>query len=257
VITAADIHRRQGGLAGISLAIPPGMMTAIIGPNGAGKSTLLDLLAGRTQPDSGEITFGGTPIEDWSALALARRRAFLPQAPEVAFQVRVRDLVALGRSPYHGTPGALVDPLAIETALKMTDAWQFRDRLYHRISGGERQRVQLARVITQLWRPPQAEAESRYLMLDEPTASLDPGHRLAVMRLLRGLVRDGIGVVIALHDLNDAARFADDVVLLERGRVIGRGAPEDVLRAETLSAAYGAEAELLRAGDGQTAIVFR
>ena len=232
-------------------------MTAIIGPNGAGKSTLLDLLAGRTRADSGEIAFDGAAIEDWSPLALARRRAFLPQAPEVAFQVRVRDLVALGRSPYHGTAGALVDPLAIETALKMTDAWQFRDRLYHRISGGERQRVQLARVMAQLWRPPSAEGDARYLMLDEPTASLDPGHRLAVMRLLHDLVRDGIGVVIALHDLNDAARFADEVVLLERGRVIGRGTPQAVLQPETLSTAYGAEAEILRAGDGRTAIVFR
>jgi iron complex transport system ATP-binding protein len=94
-------------------------------------------------------------------------------------------------------------------------------------------------------------------MLDEPTASLDPGHRLAVMRLLRELVEDGIGVVIALHDLNDAARFADHVVLMERGCIIGRGAPQSVLQAETLSAAYGAEAELLRAGDGRTTIVFR
>src|SRR5262249_51379666 len=102
VIEAKDIHRRQGGLDGISLAIPPGIMTAIVGPNGAGKSTLLDLLAGRTRADSGAIAFGGIPIEDWSPLDLARQRAFLPQIPEVAFQVRVRDLVALGRSPYHG-----------------------------------------------------------------------------------------------------------------------------------------------------------
>jgi iron complex transport system ATP-binding protein len=257
VIVATDIHRRQGGLAGISLTISAGVMTAIIGPNGAGKSTLLDLIAGRTRLDRGEIAFGGVAIADWSPLDLARRRAFLPQNPEVAFQVRVRDLVALGRSPYHGTAGALVDAPAIETALKMTDAWHLRDRLYHRISGGERQRVQLARVIAQLWRPPQAEGPARCLMLDEPTASLDPGHRLAVMRLLRGLVEDGIGVVIALHDLNDAARFADAVVLMERGCIIGRGAPQSVLQAETLSAAYGAEAELLRAGDGRTTIVFR
>lgn len=257
MIVASDVHRRQGGLAGISLSIAPGIMTAIIGPNGAGKSTLLDLLAGRTRADSGEIAFDGAAIEDWSPLALARRRAFLPQAPEVAFQVRVRDLVALGRSPYHGTPGGLLDAPAVETALKRTDAWQFRDRLYHRISGGERQRVQLARVMAQLWRPPSAEGDARYLMLDEPTASLDPGHRLAVMRLLRDLVRDGIGVVIALHDLNDAARFADEVVLLERGRVIGRGTPQAVLQPQTLSTAYGAEAEMLRAGDGRTAIVFR
>jgi iron complex transport system ATP-binding protein len=257
VIEASDIHRRQGGLTGISLTIPPGILTAIIGPNGAGKSTLLDLLAGRTKPDSGSIAFGGIPIADWSVLDLARRRAFLPQAPEVAFDIRVRDLVALGRSPYHGTSAGSLDPLAIETALKRTDAWQFHDRLYHRISGGERQRVQLARAIAQLWRPPNADSEARTLMLDEPTASLDPGHRLAVMRLLRDLVGGGIGVVIALHDLNDAARFADAVVLLERGRIIGRGTPQSVLQPQTLSEVYGAQAEMLRAGDGRTAIVFR
>jgi iron complex transport system ATP-binding protein len=241
----------------VSLHIYSSEVVAIIGPNGAGKSTLLDLLAGRTRADSGAVMLGEMPILEWSPLELARRRAFLPQMPEVAFNIRVRDLVALGRSPYHGTVTAAEDEAATTAALQMTDAWQFRDRLYHRISGGERQRVQLARVIAQLWRPTIGDDTPRYLMLDEPTASLDPGHRLAVMRLLRDLTGSGIGVVIALHDLNDAARFADSVVLLERGRVIGLGNPQHVLQPETLSTAYGAQAELLRAGDGRTAIVFR
>jgi iron complex transport system ATP-binding protein len=117
--------------------------------------------------------------------------------------------------------------------------------------------VQLARVITQIWRPAQQDGEPRMLLLDEPTASLDPGHRLAVMRLLRDLTISGIGVVLALHDLNDAARFADRVILLHHGRIISEGGPESAMQAEVLTSAYGAEAEIIRAGDRPPVIVFR
>ncbi|MDQ7246802.1 heme ABC transporter ATP-binding protein [Dongia sedimenti] len=257
MITARNIRRRIGGLEDISLEVPAGACTAIIGPNGAGKSTLLDLLAGRSRADSGAVEFGGQPIADWAPLDLARRRAFLPQSLEVAFPIRVMDLVMLGRSPYHGRVSAQEDRAAAETALRLTDAWHLRDRAYQRISGGERQRVQLARVIAQIWRPGSQDGEPRMLLLDEPTASLDPGHRLAVMRLLRDLAIAGIGVVLALHDLNDAARFADQVVLLHQGRILSEGGPADAMQAEVLTSAYGAEAEVIRAGDAAPVIVFR
>ncbi|WP_395020691.1 heme ABC transporter ATP-binding protein [Dongia sp.] len=256
MIRASNISRRIGGLSDLSLEVPAGACTAIIGPNGAGKSTLLDLLAGRSAADSGSVSFGGKPIADWAPVALARRRAFLPQSLEVAFPIRVMDLVMLGRSPYHGKTSAREDRAAAETALRLTDAWQLRDRSYQRISGGERQRVQLARVIAQVWRL-REDSEPRMLLLDEPTASLDPGHRLAVMRLLRDLTIAGIGVVLALHDLNDAARFADRVVLLHQGRIISEGGPEAALQAEVLSSAYGAEAQVIRTADAAPVIVFR
>jgi iron complex transport system ATP-binding protein len=257
MISARNIHRRIGGLSDISLEVPAGACTAIIGPNGAGKSTLLDVLAGRTQADSGSVTFGRKPIADWAAVELACRRAFLPQSLEVAFPIRVMDLVMLGRSPYHGKSSGRVDRAAAETALRLTDAWPLRDRSYQRISGGERQRVQLARVIAQIWRPQDQDGEPRMLLLDEPTASLDPGHRLAVMRLLRDLTIAGIGVVIALHDLNDAARFADRVILLHQGRILSEGGPEAAMQAEVLTAAYGAEAQIIRTADATPVIVFR
>ncbi len=257
MITARNIRRRIGGLDDISLDVPAGSCTAIIGPNGAGKSTLLDLLAGRSRADSGTVTFGGRPIADWAAVDLATRRAFLPQSLEVAFPIRVMDLVRLGRSPYHGRTAAQDDRAAAETALRLTDAWHLRDRSYQRISGGERQRVQLARVIAQIWRPAQQDGEPRMLLLDEPTASLDPGHRLAVMRLLRDLTMAGIGVVLAMHDLNDAARFADRVVLLHQGRILSEGGPEDAMQAEVLTSAYGAEAQIIHTADAAPVIVFR
>jgi iron complex transport system ATP-binding protein len=257
MISARNIRRRIGGLDDISLEVPAGACTAIIGPNGAGKSTLLDVLAGRSRADSGTVTFGGRPIADWAPVALACRRAFLPQSLEVAFPIRVIDLVMLGRSPYHGQASAQEDRAAAETALRLTDAWSLRDRSYQRISGGERQRVQLARVIAQIWRPQQQDGEPRMLLLDEPTASLDPGHRLGVMRLLRDLTIMGIGVVIALHDLNDAARFADRVILLHQGRILSEGGPEAAMRAEVLTSAYGAEAEIIRTKDAAPVIVFR
>jgi iron complex transport system ATP-binding protein len=257
MIRARNISRRIGGLTDISLEVPVGACTAIIGPNGAGKSTLLDVLAGRSGVDSGSVTFGDKPIGDWAPVALARRRAFLPQSLEVAFSIRVMDLVMLGRSPYHGTSPAREDRAAAETALRLTDAWHLRDRAYQRISGGERQRVQLARAIAQVWRKPSEDGEPRMLLLDEPTASLDPGHRLAVMRLLKDLTLAGIGVVLALHDLNDAARFADRVVLLHQGRIVSEGGPEAAMQAKVLSSAYGAEAQVIRMADAAPVIVFR
>jgi len=257
MITARNIRRRIGGLDDVSLEVPAGACTAIIGPNGAGKSTLLDVLAGRSRADSGVVQFGGRPIADWAPIALATRRAFLPQSLEVAFPIRVIDLVMLGRSPYHCKTSAGEDRAAAETALRLTDAWHLRDRSYQRISGGERQRVQLARVIAQVWRPAQQDGEPRMLLLDEPTASLDPGHRLAVMRLLRDLTIAGIGVVLALHDLNDAARFADRVILLHQGRILSEGGPAAAMQAEVLTSAYGAQAEIIRMADQAPVIVFR
>jgi iron complex transport system ATP-binding protein len=217
---------------------------------------LLDVLAGRVRADRGSLRICGRPLASWSTRQLARQRAFLPQASMLAFDLRVRDLVALGRSPYRSAAEARFDEEAIETALRLTDAWALRDRFYQLLSGGERQRVQLARVIAQIWRPTNETAEPRLLLLDEPTASLDPGHRLAVMRMLRELTQHGIGVLVALHDLNDALRFADQAILLEQGCLRRQGDVADVLDTTTLTAVYGAKAEILRDRDGQPVLIF-
>jgi iron complex transport system ATP-binding protein len=256
MIVAENIHRRQGGLAAVSVAVAAGAVTAVLGPNGAGKSTLLDVLAGRSRADRGDVRIDGRAIGRWSAADLARKRAFLPQQAEVAFPIAVRELVAMGRAAYRATPAAVQDDLAIEAALRLTDSWHLRDRLYQRLSGGERQRAQLARVIAQVWRPAAQKPEPRMLLLDEPTASLDPGHRLAVMRLLRRLADDGIGVLVALHDLSDALRFTDAAILMTAGRVRAQGGTGDVLEGGIVTEAYGAPAEVVRLAD-QPLVIFR
>jgi len=256
MIEANDIHRCHGGLQALSLVARTGIVTAILGPNGAGKSTLLDVLAGRSRADRGQVYLEGRAIDTWAARDLAQRRAFLPQIAEVAFPVRVSDLVALGRSPYRQAADRLYDGVAIETALRQADAWHLRDRTYQRLSGGERQRVQLARVMAQIWRPAEQQTDTRMLLLDEPTASLDPGHRLAVMRLLRDLAASGIGILIALHDLNDALRFADHIVLLKRGRLHMQGRPETVLTPSVLTAVYETPTGLTQLADGRAVVVF-
>ena len=258
MIAAENIYLRRGGLAAISTEIRAGAVTAILGPNGAGKSTLLDVLAGRSRADSGSVRVDGRRIEAWTARDLAQKRAFLPQNAEVAFPIGVLDLVTLGRAPYRLAPDAALDARAVETALRLTDTWHLRDRLYQRLSGGERQRVQLARVITQIWRPPVPDASlaaQRMLLLDEPTASLDPGHRLAVMRLLRDLAMDGVGILIALHDLNDALRFADDAILLREGRLRGQGATQRLIDALLVTEVYGTPAEMVHLAE-QPIVVF-
>ncbi|HVI91222.1 MAG TPA: ATP-binding cassette domain-containing protein [Dongiaceae bacterium] len=256
MITAENIYRRQGGLAAVSVEIRAGLVTAVLGPNGAGKSTLLDVLAGRSGADRGEVRIDGRPIARWTAGTLARKRAFLPQYAEVAFPISVRELVTMGRAAYRSAPEAVLDGPAIETALRLTDGWHLRDRLYQRLSGGERQRVQLARVIAQLWRPPAQASEPRMLLLDEPTASLDPGHRLAVMRLLRELAKEGLGVLVALHDLSDALRFTDAAILLTSGQVRAQGATAAVVDGATVTEAYGAFAEVVHLAE-QPVVVFR
>jgi iron complex transport system ATP-binding protein len=256
VIEALDIHRRRGGLRGISLQAQAGACTAILGPNGAGKSTLLDVLAGRAGADSGAVRLFDRRLEDWPVAELATRRAFLPQAAEVAFPMSIWEIVALGRAPHRRAGDPQADATAIEAALRMTDAWHLRHRLYQRTSGGERQRVQLARAIAQIWRHHGDVDTPCMLLLDEPTASLDPGHRLAVMRLLRELASSGIGILIAMHDLNDALHFADHVVLLDKGRLAGSGAPQEVLSPSILTRVYGVTVEWLRRTDGEPVIAF-
>jgi iron complex transport system ATP-binding protein len=254
MIVADRIFRRTGGLRDLSFALGSAGVTAIIGANGAGKSTLLEILAGRKKADSGRVVIAGREIGDWNVRMLARRRAFLPQSADVAFDVDVDDLVALGRAPY-AEEGAAAEAEAVEAALVLAQAGHLGGRHYHRLSGGERQRVQLARTIAQVWR--RSEGEPRLLILDEPTASLDPGHRLAIMRMLRSLSVCGISVVLALHDLNDAARFADHILLLHQGRLLASGRPQEVLAPSLLGEAYAADVEMMTASDGAPVILFR
>ena len=215
---------------GVTLDITAGRMTALLGPNGAGKSTLLQLMLGTLTPQAGEITFRGKPLPQWSRSDLARVMGVVPQG-ETEPLFTVREIVAMGRYPYLGPwrREQEHDSAAIEKAMQRCDVTAFSDRWLSTLSGGERQRVRLARALAQ---------EPDILVLDEPTTSLDIRHEMTTFEFLRGLRDNGTTVVLATHNLNLAARYADTLVLLHHGRCVAAGSPQTVLTAERIGEVY-------------------
>jgi ABC-type hemin transport system ATPase subunit/CubicO group peptidase (beta-lactamase class C family) len=229
---------RAGGralLAGVSLDLRPGEVLAVAGPNGAGKSTLLRAMTGELRLSSGEVALDGRSLAAWPPLALARRRSVVSQASSLAFPMAAEEVVALGRLPWHGTPGASRDAAAVARALDVAGITHLSRQPHATLSGGERQRVQVARALAQLDGAPRPAA----LLLDEPTASLDVRHAALLLRLLRRLAAEGLAVLVVLHDLNEAAFVADRVAMLAEGRLAALGPPEEVLAAGAVEAVYG------------------
>jgi iron complex transport system ATP-binding protein len=237
-LQAEDVSVRLAGsevLSGVSVSVGPGEVLAVAGPNGAGKSTLLRALAGLRVPDAGRVSLEGTPLLEWDRQRLGRMVAYLPQERAVAWPVSVATIVALGRLPHRSAPAAESsdDRAAVREAMATMDVTEFAARSVAQLSGGERARVLVARALAQ---------QARYLMADEPTAGLDPAHALALFETFRRLARDGRGVVVALHDLSFAARYADWLLLLKDGRVAAFGKTRDVLTRDALAAVYGVAA---------------
>ncbi|MCL7461991.1 heme ABC transporter ATP-binding protein [Pseudomonas sp. NW5] len=220
-------------LEGIELSLQGGEVLGVLGPNGAGKSSLLAALSGELAPADGEVLLGGQPLARLAARQRARQLAVLPQRSALQFDFRVEEVVALGRLPHADTPDSARQ--ALEGALQAADILHLRPRDYLGLSGGERQRVQLARVLAQLW-PGRA---GQVLLLDEPTAMLDPLHQHACLQAARTLAARGVAVLVILHDLNLAARYCDRLLLLAGGRVQALGTVAEVLRAEVLQAVFG------------------
>jgi iron complex transport system ATP-binding protein len=204
----------------VSVSFLPGRFNVILGPNGAGKSTLLRLAAGLTRPTRGEVRYGERSVTSLGAEELARRRAVLSQHVELAFPLPAIDVVMMGRYPHYGRVPSAHDREIVREALELVGMTHKRDQSYPTLSGGERQKVQLARVLAQIW--PHAEraaGEHRYLFLDEPTSSLDIHYQLHLLDAARGLLAHDCTVVAILHDLNVAFSYGDHFVLLEEGRV--------------------------------------
>ncbi len=221
------------------LSINAGEVTTILGPNGAGKSTLLRCLSGTMRPDQGRILFNGRDLRSYSASELALQRAVLGQEGQLAFGSSVMDVVRLGRIPHVGRSTRQTDLAAVAEAMQVASVGHLADRNFLTLSGGEKQRVHLARTLCQLlpWR---AEATaSQLLYLDEPTNNLDLSHQHAVLRHARKLSKAGLGVVIVLHDPNLATAYADHVVLMQTGRIIATGPTDFALHPERLSMVYG------------------
>lgn len=234
-------------LDAIDARFQPGRVTAVLGPNGAGKSTLLACLAGLRKADSGAVMLGGVPREALSARELAQRIGLLPQTADVHWDVDVATLVALGRYPHRSRWGETdADRAAMAQAMAATDVFQFASRAMTALSGGERARVLLARVLA---------GEPEWLLADEPLANLDPAHQIDALQCLRDVAARGAGVVVVLHDLNHAMRAADDVLLLSGGRVVAFGPPEAVLTRERIAQTYGVDAHLGTTPDGQPYLI--
>jgi iron complex transport system ATP-binding protein len=236
MLCARHIEVRLGQrsvLADLDFEAAPGELTAIIGPNGSGKTTLLRALSGELAA-TGEVRLNGRDIRALKPWQLAERRAVLPQATALAFPFTVREVVGLGL----GAGRRQGDAALAARALARVDLGDFGGRLYQDLSGGEQQRVQLARVLCQVWSPV-IDREPRWLLLDEPVSSLDIRHQLLVMGIARDFARAGGGVIAILHDLNLAALFADRVVLMGEGRIAAAGPPAEVLDDEPLSTVFG------------------
>jgi iron complex transport system ATP-binding protein len=249
MLEALDITFRVGAktlLSGVSARFGPGRLHLVIGPNGAGKSTLIKVLARLLRPHEGRVEYEGADVRHAGEAELAKRRAVLSQAVEVAFPLTAREVVMMGRHPHFGSRPGAADEQVVDELMGFFDVSEFAERDYQTLSGGERQRVNFARVLSQLWRP---GPSCRYLFLDEPLTFLDIRHQIEFMKKVRAFA-DAADVVTVgvVHDLNLAARFADQLVLLDRGRVVASGAPADVLTRERIREVFGVEPTFVPAG---------
>ncbi|WP_443080675.1 ABC transporter ATP-binding protein [Streptomyces sp. PTD5-9] len=234
---------------GVDLSVPAGQVVAIVGPNGCGKSTLLRSIARLHRPESGTVRVGDADVWQLTQRAAAHRIALLPQSPQAPEAVTVAGLVRYGRHPHQGLfrQWSREDERAVREALTATGTAGLADRRVDQLSGGQRQRCWLAMVLAQ---------QTPVVLLDEPTSALDLGHAVEVLELVREVASAGRTVVMVLHDLAGAARYADVLVAMNRGRIVARGAARDVVDAALVEELYGIEADILDApGDGAPVVV--
>jgi iron complex transport system ATP-binding protein len=234
----------------LTLTLPARSVVGLIGHNGSGKSTLLKLLARQQPSSSGAIRFEGRPLKEWNDRDYARKVAYLPQQTPPAAGMLVKELVALGRYPWHGALGRFteIDREKVAEAMTLADIEPFADRLVDTLSGGERQRAWLAMLVAQ---------DADYLLLDEPISALDVAHQIEVLSLVRQLARErNLGIVVVLHDVNMAARFCDEIMALHSGRLIARGAPAEIMTPTKLEAVYGIPMGVMPSPDGRHHISF-
>src|SRR5215831_11139004 len=267
MLKANNINFRVGNkalISDISLTFAPAQLHLIVGPNGAGKSTLIKVLARLLRPETGSIEYEGRNVADQSEANLAKQRAVLSQAVEVAFPLSVREVVMMGRYPHFGGRPGPADEQVVDELMQFFDVTEFKDRDYQTLSGGERQRVNFARVLAQLWPVPHAlprtdgsSSSCRFLFLDEPLTFLDIRHQIDFMKKVRSFTdAPDVITVGVVHDLNLAARFADQIILLDRGRVIGCGSASEVLTRENIRSVFAVEPTFVPVKQSDIHIVF-
>ena len=252
LLAARKVSVRLGGktiVDNVNMTLSPNEFVALVGPNGAGKTTLMKALAALL-PAFGDIEVGGRPLPALSPRERARSIAYLPQGHVFSWPLPAFEIVALGRYP-HADPFSSVsenDQAAVRRALDVTGTTPFANRIVTTLSGGERARVALARVLA---------TEAPIVLADEPTMSLDPRHQFVVMDVLRHCARAGGAVLAVLHDLALAARYADRVIVLDSGRIVADGAPDSALSPERIATIFGVQADMVHVGDVMLPIVRR
>ncbi len=227
----------------VSLTLERRQLTAVIGPNGAGKSTLLRVLAGELACSAGSVLYADADARLLSPWQLARRRAVMAQATRLAFPFSVQEVAALGIDGLGGNLAPAMRRRLVAAALEKAEVAHLAERICQTLSGGEQQRVQFARALTQLWGG-RTTNEDQVLFLDEPTAHLDMKHQLLLMDEVRDLAANGVAVFVTMHDLNLAAAYADHLLVLSRGGLVAQGTPHDILTTELVAAVFGIDSRI-------------
>lgn len=246
MIAAKNISYRIHGkdlLHTMSFTAHPGAVTVLLGANGAGKSTLLRVLAGEYTPHTGEVLLAGRPLKDFPPQVLARKRAVLTQNYSVPLPFTCEEIVMMGRYPHESTSTGKENEAIAARCMKEMEVQHFSRRMFSTLSGGEQQRVQMARVLAQL--ETAKGGEEKIVLLDEPTSSLDYLQQQLILSRARSLASKGYTVIMVLHDLNLAAQYADKIFLLKEGRLLAEGQANEVLRPPLISAAYGVEVDVV------------
>lgn len=238
-------------LSGVDLVVEPGHVCAIVGPNGAGKSSLLRVICGELRRTSGSIVVDNEPLESIRLQRRAQLMAVMSQSSQLNFPFTASEVVALGRTPHNS--GTARDAQIVSDALRAVDAQYLIARPYTSMSGGEKQRVQLARALAQIWEAP--SAGNRYLLLDEPTSAFDLSHQRMTRRIVRDFAQQGVGVLLVMHDLNLAAQCADQLVVLDGGRIAAHGAPAQVLTEQLVDEVFAVDCVIARHPSSGTPMV--
>jgi len=244
-IVANNISLHLAGfdlLRNIDLSVEAGQVTVLVGPNGAGKSSLLKVLTGELNPSQGSVSLNQLELSQWDIQKKASVLAVLPQHSELNFPFTANEVVSLGCIP-HAT-GYAVDQQITADALQLVDASYLQRRLYTQMSGGEKQRVQLARVLAQVWSP--SDFGEQFLVLDEPTAAFDLAHQQMTLSIVKQFAARGVGVLMVLHDLNLAARCADNLVVVNGGSIEACGSPAQVLTEHLVEKVFDVKATITR-----------
>ncbi|HHY07634.1 MAG: heme ABC transporter ATP-binding protein [Lawsonella sp.] len=249
LMSCTGVHCERGKktvLEDVSLDIRAGEIIALVGPNGAGKSTLLSVLAGDLPTTQGQVKVFGKDLPKLSTRDLAHRRAVLTQSNHVGFEFFVEEVIEMGRAPWVRTDYAAEDEESIAEAIQLMGVEKFLKKLFNQLSGGEKARVSMTRVLAQ---------RTPILMLDEPTAALDIQYQERLMQVVRQRVRQHVGAVVVLHDLGLAAAYADRVVVLADGKLVAQGNPREVLTADLLSSVYNTPVHIVEDGFGSFQVV--